>query len=119
MKNVKKRLFLSVFVVMVAAVFCAVPLLVADGAKGPEERIDGKGNEISPMGTRSVEELQQRLQEMRAVIERDGDEFTVDLNPSMQYEISHTKSGKYDCCTSAFRYKTWTRGYSRSYSDGS
>ena len=92
MKNVKKRLFLSVFVVMVAAVFCAVPLLVADGAKGPEERIDGKGNEISPMGTRSVEELQQRLQEMRAVIERDGDEFTVDLNPSMQYEIS-------DLCT--------------------
>lgn len=88
MKNVKKRLFLSVLVVMVVAAFCIVPLLQADGANGPAERIDGKGKEISPMGTKSMEKLEKSLEEMRAVIKKEGHEFTVDINPAMQYEIS-------------------------------
>ena len=85
MRNLKKRVLLSVFVVMIAAAFSVLPLLQADGSRNPAARTDGE--EISPMGTQSMEELQQRLQEMRAVIEKEGHEFTVDLNPAMQYPI--------------------------------
>jgi C1A family cysteine protease len=84
--NKKRSLLLGLCVVLVAAAFVCIPMLQAEGSKAPAKRIDSE--EVSPMGSQRIEDLESRLAEMRAVIERDGDEFTVDLNPTMQYSIN-------------------------------
>lgn len=79
----KKRVLLGVFVVMVVAAFICIPLMQAENSKNASRQID----EVSPMGSRSIDDLEKSLAEMRATIEMEGNHFTVGLNPAMQYRI--------------------------------
>ena len=77
-KALKQNWFLGFFVVAIVAVFLTSPSLMADQRIGVDDQND-------PVMKRAA--LQAEIDNMREIIKAEGHQFTVGVNPAMQYSI--------------------------------
>jgi hypothetical protein len=83
MKHLKKRFLFVVMVFVGAAIFLSLPSLQATNP----ERARAVDESYQDRDIKSLEEINQEIAEMRLVIERDGNQFTVAPNPAMRYRL--------------------------------